>query len=156
MTKQIKTKPGAQAQKPKKKAKVYSEKQLNLPVLNSIIPANAKTVQRAGGTGKKKNKVYVDDVESMTTILAIVTAEKEGHIESKVAAERQKEEVRQARLNEAEAKEKKRQGKINDKKDEIKDGKRKSKKREDGLKGKVNEEKAGKAVKKRKSVSFAS
>src|SRR5690348_11811883 len=111
MSKQIKTKPGSQTPKPKKKQPEYTEKQLGLPALNSIVPANAKTVQRAGGTGKKKNKVYVDDPESMMTILAIVNAEKEGQIESKVAKERQMEEIREARRKEAEKKEEKRKGK---------------------------------------------
>ena len=34
--------------------------------------------------GKKKGKVFVDDQESMRTILAIVNAEKEGQIEGKM------------------------------------------------------------------------
>ncbi len=34
--------------------------------------------------GKKKGKVFVDDQESMMTILAMVNADKEGQIESKM------------------------------------------------------------------------
>lgn len=34
--------------------------------------------------GKKKGKVFVDDQHSMMTILAMVNAEKEGQIESKM------------------------------------------------------------------------
>jgi len=160
MTKQIKTKPGAQAQKPKRKKPTYTEKQLNLPVLNSIVPANAKTVQKAGGTGKKKNKVFVDDTESMMTILAMVNAEKDGQIESKVAKERQLHEVREARRKEAEKKEEKRQGKLDKVKQDIKDGGKR------GRKGDVEKDKENAAPKskgrdakdgktKRKSVSFA-
>lgn len=160
MSKQIKTKPGAQAQKPKKKPVTYTEKQLNLPVLNSIVPANAKTVHKAGGTGKKKNKVFVDDTESMMTILAMVNAEKEGQIESKVAKERQMEEIRDARRKEAEVKEEKRRGQLEKVKKEIKDGGRK-RGRADGEKEKDTEAPRGKGRQahegrpKRKSVSFA-
>jgi len=162
MSKQVKTKPGAQATKPKKKAPTYTEKQLNLPVLNSIVPANAKTVQKAGGTGKKKNKVFVDDTESMMTILAMVNAEKEGMIESKVAKERQMEEIREARRKEAEVKEERRRGKLDRVKKEIRDdGRRGGRGKGEAGKEKENEAPRGKSrdVKegrtKRKSVSFA-
>jgi len=159
MTKQVKTKPTAQAKKPIKKKVQYTDKQLSLPVLNSIIPANAKTVQRAGGAGKKKNKVYVDDTESMMTILAIVNAEKEGQIESKVAKERQMEEIRDARRKEAEKNEARRQKKLEKVKVEIKeDGKKKKQKNDTTAVGEASKtsdtgKQAGKP--KRKSVSFA-
>ncbi|KAJ9663546.1 60S ribosomal subunit assembly/export protein [Neophaeococcomyces mojaviensis] len=159
MSKQIKTKPGAHAQKPtKKKQPQYTDKQLSLPVLNSIIPANAKTTHRAGGTGKKKNKVYVDDTDSMMTILAIVNADKEGQIESKVAKERQMEEIREARRKEAEKKEARRKDKLEEVKEEIKeDGKRRKQKSHstasDDVKKTTHAERAGQP--KRKSVSFA-
>lgn len=158
MSKQIKTKPGAQAQKPKKKKPAYTDKQLNLPVLNSIVPANAKTVLKAGGTGKKKGKVFVDDTESMMTILAMVNADKEGQIESKVAKQRQMQEIRDARLKEAEAKERKRQGKLDKVKQDIKEGSKKSKKAEfekenEAPKSRSRDSKEGRP--KRKSVSFA-
>ena len=158
MSKQVKTKPGAQAQKPKRKTPTYTEKQLNLPVLNSIVPANAKTAHKAGGTGKKKNKVFVDDTESMMTILAMVNAEKEGQIESKVAKERQMEEIRAARMKEAEKKELKRAGKLEKVKQDIKDGGKKTRKTEvekenEAPKSRNRDAKDGKP--KRKSVSFA-
>lgn len=158
MSKQVKTKPGSQAQKPKKKKVEYSEKQLSLPVLNTIVPANAKTVQKAGGAGKKKNKVFVDDTESMMTILAMVNAEKEGQIESKVAKERQMEEIRTARMKEAEKKEMKRMGKIEKVKQDIKDDKKGKKRKMEADKENEPKEKE-KDVKpvttKGKSVSFA-
>lgn len=157
MSKQVKTKPGAQAQKPKKKKPEYTEKQLNLPVLNSIVPANAKTVQKAGGSGKKRNKVYVDDTESMMTILAIVSAEKEGQIESKVAKERQMEEIREARRKEAEKKEEKRKSKLEKVKQDIKDDKKDRKRKSETEKEVSSKDKPdGKSSRpKRKSVSFA-
>ncbi|KAK5089918.1 60S ribosomal subunit assembly/export protein [Lithohypha guttulata] len=155
MSKQVKTKPGAQAQKPKKKKPEYSEKQLNLPVLNSIVPANAKTVQKAGGTGKKKNKVFVDDTESMMTILAMVNAEKEGQIEGKVQKERQMEEIREARRKEAEKKEQKRQGKIEKVKQDIKNDQRGKRRRSEADKeSPLKEQKNQDKKPKRKSVSF--
>jgi 60S ribosomal subunit assembly/export protein LOC1 len=63
----------------KKKKRVYTEKELGVPTLNMITPAGVQKVR-----GKKKGKVFVDDQESMMTILAIVNAEKEGQIESKM------------------------------------------------------------------------
>lgn len=157
MTKQIKTKPGSQQEKSKKKKPTYTDAQLNLPVLNSIVPANAKTTHKAGGTGKKKNKVYVDDAESMMTIMAIVNAEKDGELEGKVQKERQMEEIREARRKEAEKKELARKGKLESVKQDIKDSK-KSKKASDSRHAETvakdtNKQMNGKA--KRKSVSFA-
>ena len=46
------------------------------------------------------------------TILAIVNAEKEGQIESKMMKSRQLEEIREARLKEAEARQAQRQSKL--------------------------------------------
>lgn len=160
MTKQIKTKPGAQQVKPKKKKPTYTDAQLNLPVLNSIVPANAKTTHKAGGTGKKKNKTYVDDAESMMTIMAIVNAEKDGELEGKVQKERQMEEIREARRKEAEKKELARRGKIESVKEDIKSAK-KSKKyggkqdRDAAVKKDQDQSKEKSGKPKRKSVSFA-
>lgn len=155
MTKQIKTKPGAQSEKPKKKKPEYTDKQLNLPVLNSIVPANVKTVQKAGGSGKKKNKVYVDDTESMMTILAMVNAEKEGQIEGKVQKERQMEEIREARRKEAEKKEAKRKDKFEKVKQDISGDKRRKWKSETDIENELKEQKSEPKKTKRKSVSFA-
>lgn len=76
----------------KKKKRVYTEKELGIPKLNSIIPAG---VQKPHGVKKGKN--FVDDKESMMTIMAMVQAEKEGNIESKMMRARQMEEIREAR-----------------------------------------------------------
>ncbi|KEF61677.1 uncharacterized protein A1O9_03245 [Exophiala aquamarina CBS 119918] len=102
-TKQIKTKPAATSlsasKRPsKKKQRVYTDKELQLPALNMITPAGVVKPAR----GKKKGKVFIDDQESMMTILALVNAQKEGQIESKIMRERQLEEVREARRKEAE------------------------------------------------------
>lgn len=48
----------------------------------------------------------------MMTILAMVNAEKEGQIESKIMKARQMEEIRQARENEAEARQRLRKAKL--------------------------------------------
>lgn len=79
----------------KPKRRVYTEKELNVPKLNQIVPAGVSKPK-----GKKKGKVFVDDQESMMTLLAMVNAEKEGQIESKMARARQMEEIRQARQQE--------------------------------------------------------
>ena len=75
---QQKTKPSSATQ-PKKKKKVYTEKELGIPKLNMITPAGVQKPK-----GKKKGKIFVDDQESMMTILAMVNADKEGQIESKM------------------------------------------------------------------------
>jgi 60S ribosomal subunit assembly/export protein LOC1 len=97
---QLKTKPGKHNPTipKKKKQRVYTDKELGLPTLNMITPAGVQKPK-----GKKKGKVFVDDQESMMTILAMVNAEKEGQIESKIMKARQMEEIREARRKEAEA-----------------------------------------------------
>ena len=84
----------------KKKKRVYSEKELNIPTLNGIRPAG---VQKPHGI--KKGKTFVDDKDTMMTILAMVQAEKEGNIESKMIRARQMEEIREARKAEQEKRE---------------------------------------------------
>lgn len=59
--------------------KVYTEEELSIPKLNMITPAGVHKFK-----GKKMGKVFVDDQKSMMTILAMVNAEKEGQIESKM------------------------------------------------------------------------
>lgn len=92
---------------PRKKKRVYTEKELNIPALNMITPAGVVKPQ-----GKKKGKVFVDDQESMMTILAMVNADKEGQIESKMIKARQMEEIRQARAREMEERQRERKAKF--------------------------------------------
>ncbi|KAI9832512.1 MAG: 60S ribosomal subunit assembly/export protein [Sarea resinae] len=126
--KQQKTKPshpGALSKNGKqKKKKVYTAEELGVPVLNAITPVGV-TVPK----GKKKGgKVFVDDRESMMTILAMVNAEKEGEVESKMMRARQLEEIREARKKEAE----KRQDVKRSKLEETKESIRKQRKRRSG------------------------
>ena len=112
-----KPKPSAAPHKNKSKRRIYTEEQLDIPKLNTITPAGVRKPR-----GKKKGKVFVDDQESMMTILAMVNADKEGQIESKLmravrdgkrstgeaageltSLQRQMEEIRQARQREIEA-----------------------------------------------------
>ncbi|KAI1754633.1 hypothetical protein F4782DRAFT_528552 [Xylaria castorea] len=104
----------------KKKKKIYTEKELGIPQLNMITPVGVTKPK-----GKKKGKVFVDDKESMSTILAMVQADKEGQIESKMIKARQMEEIREARRVEAEKKEADKQAKL----DETKDSLRRKRKR---------------------------
>lgn len=94
-------------QKKKKKRRTYTDAELGIPKLNAITPAGIQKPK-----GKKKGKVFVDDSASMLTILAMVHAEKEGNIESKMARARQMEEVREARRKEAEARQEEKRGKL--------------------------------------------
>jgi 60S ribosomal subunit assembly/export protein LOC1 len=115
--KQVKTKPGTHNPTiPKKrKQRVYTDKELGLPTLNMITPAGVQKPK-----GKKKGKVFVDDQESMMTILAMVNAEKEGQIESKIMKARQMEEIREARRKEAEARQEMKNEKLEETKKSFK------------------------------------
>jgi len=91
----------------------------------------------------------------MNTILALVQAEKDGQIESKMIKARQMEEIREARKVEAEKKEAERKEKLEDTKESL----RKKRKRpraaggdEDGLKNVLLT--GSKAKKPRKKVAF--
>ncbi|KAH9901867.1 hypothetical protein F4778DRAFT_129087 [Xylariomycetidae sp. FL2044] len=141
----------------KRKQKVYSEKDLDIPQLNMVTPVGVTKPK-----GKKKGKVFVDDKESMTTILSIVQAEKEGEIESKMIKARQMEEIREARRAEADKKEEERKAKLEETKDSLRKKRRRNKSAgggggEDDDAGLNEVTSAGtKAVKaKKKRVSFA-
>ncbi|CAL8583133.1 60S ribosomal subunit assembly/export protein [Xanthoria parietina] len=110
--KQQKTRPTARPTK--RKRRVYTEKELGLPKLNTITPVGVDLPK-----GKKKGKIFVDDQESMMTILAIVNANKEGQIESKMMKSRQMEEIREARRKEAEVRQEQRHSKLEERKDSI-------------------------------------
>ncbi|KAA6407258.1 MAG: 60S ribosomal subunit assembly export LOC1 [Lasallia pustulata] len=147
--KQQKTKSATGPQK--KKRRVYTDKELGLPKLNMITPVGVEKPR-----GKKKGKVFVDDSESMMTILAIVNADKEGQIESKMMKSRQMEEIRDARKKEAEARQEQRKSKLEETKDSIR---KKRKRRADdggGQEAPESESKSPKGSKAaRKRVSFA-
>ncbi|GAB1314088.1 60S ribosomal subunit assembly/export protein [Madurella fahalii] len=141
----------------KKKQRVYTERELGIPELNMVTPVGVTKPR-----GKKKGKVFVDDRESMTTILALVQAEKDGQIESKMIKARQMEEIREARRAEAEKKEAERKARLEDTKESL----RKKRKRS-GKKGGEEEAEEDKSLKvvtamgtkaakpKKKRVSFA-
>lgn len=92
------------------------------------------------------------------TILAMVNAEKDGQIESKMMRARQMEEIREARKAEAEKRQEMRKSKL----DETKDGLRKKRKRAAAEKGEEGDADVRKEVlagtrplRVKKSVSFA-
>ncbi|POR34292.1 60S ribosomal subunit assembly protein LOC1 [Tolypocladium paradoxum] len=112
-SKQLKEKNrAALLKKPKKKK--YTEEELGIPKLNMITPVGVVKPK-----GKKKGKVFVDDTESMGTILAMVQAEKDGQIESKMIKARQMEEIREARRVESEKKESEKKSKLEDAKQSL-------------------------------------
>jgi 60S ribosomal subunit assembly/export protein LOC1 len=154
---QQKTKPGAHSQKPaKKKAPQYTDKQLGLPSLNSIVPTSHPTKAASGkGTGKKKGKVFVDDVEAMQTIMSIVNAEKDGVIESKMIKMRRLEEIREARQKEQEKRDAQKQGELQEKMNEVKGKKKRGKDAQHEGKTINGAAETEKKPKKRKSVAFA-
>jgi 60S ribosomal subunit assembly/export protein LOC1 len=97
----------------------------------------------------------VDDRESMLTILAMVNADKEGQIESKMMKARQMEEIREARKVEADKRVEDRKSKL----DEAKEGLRKKRKRAAAEKKEDGESVSLEGTKpmrlRKKSVSFA-
>ncbi|KAK4163628.1 hypothetical protein QBC43DRAFT_57759 [Cladorrhinum sp. PSN259] len=156
---QVKGRPNLAGLDKKKKKKVYTAKELAIPELNMITPVGVTKPK-----GKKKGKVFADDRESMSTILAIVQAEKEGAIESKLIKARKMEEIREARRVEAEKKEEERKAKL----EETKETLRKRRKRDEKQKGKGDDvdavnvkelassgTKAAKSKSGKKRVSFA-
>lgn len=137
----------------KTKKKQYSEAELDLPKLNTITPVGVVKPK-----GKKKGKTFVDDKEGMATILAMVNAEKEGQIESKLMKARQMEEIREARRKEAEARQAQKKSKLEDAKQSIRQKrKHKGDSGQDTKAAPKTDEAASKSKSKgkRKSVSFA-
>lgn len=96
----------------------------------------------------------------MRTILAIVQAEKEGQIESKMIKARQMEEIREARRAEAEKREQEKKDKLEGVKDSMRKKRKKNVKGaapDDGVNEKEMATTGSKASKpkKKKSVAFA-
>ncbi|OAA75537.1 60S ribosomal subunit assembly/export protein LOC1 [Akanthomyces lecanii RCEF 1005] len=110
----------------KRKQRTYTEAELGIPSLNTVTPVGVVKPK-----GKKKGKVFVDDRESMNTILSIVQAEKNGQIESKMIKARQMEEIREARRVEAEKKEDEKKSKLEDVKDSLRRKRKKKTSEED-------------------------
>ncbi|KAK2749430.1 60S ribosomal subunit assembly/export protein [Myotisia sp. PD_48] len=140
----------------KKKKRVYTEKELNLPDLNMITPVGVQKPR-----GKKKGKIFVDDQESMMTILAMVNAEKEGQIESRMIKARHMEEIREARRAELDARKEQKKSKLEETKDSIRKSRKRKGHKDDGnkldQKESLDEPSSPKPGKKGKSkrVSFA-
>lgn len=134
----------------KKKRRVYTEKELGIPSLNGIRPAGVTKPPNA-----KKGKNFVEDRESMNAILAMVMAEKEGNIESKMMRQRQLEEVREAKLAEAEKRTSGKQKGLEERKDELKKKGRKHARKTDDVQAVADKVTAApKNGKPKKRVSF--
>ncbi len=148
---QARSKPVAAAVKKAKKPPHlrYNVKELGVPQLNGIRPLGVQKLPN-----KKKGKNFVDDGEGMRTILAMVMAEKEGNIESKMMRARQMEEIREAKRVEAEKRVEGKKGDLEEKKNEIKAGKRK-KGKNDSFVGRNGDESGAQQPKRsKKKVSF--
>ena len=123
------------------------------------MPANAAPSAPNNLNAKgKKRKVFVDDEESMRVILGVVQAAKEGDIESKMIRLRKLEEVREARRQEAEKKEKTRGREVAKVVEGMKDQK-KRKRKDDRVAGPRREEdkenmKKQESGKRRRKVAF--
>ena len=107
---------------------------------------------------KKKGKTFVDD-DSMRTILAMVMAEKEGNLESKMMRVRQLEELREARRVEAEKRAEGRHGELEERKSKLKRKGKRQRYSGDAASGGVDNDNTAAVVTrpgagKRKKVSF--
>ncbi|KAF2016750.1 hypothetical protein BU24DRAFT_209399 [Aaosphaeria arxii CBS 175.79] len=131
----------------RKKKRVYTEAELDIPKLNSIIPAGI-----AKPKGQKKGKIFVDDAESMIAIMSVVNAEKEGQVESKIMRARQLEEVREAKRKEAEKRSAEKEKKFEERKQGLK--KKRSKQSDKSEFDDVENEAPQKDKKSKKRVSF--
>ncbi|KAG8623257.1 hypothetical protein KVT40_008233 [Elsinoe batatas] len=131
----------------KKKKRVYTDKELNIPSLNGIRPAGVVKQK-----GMKKGKTFVDDKEGMIAILSMVQAEKEGDLESKMMKARHLEEIREAKRQEAEKREEGRRQKLEEVKNEVRKGQKDKKRRRSAGDEKAVVEDVSKKTKKR--VSF--
>ncbi|QSS62625.1 60S ribosomal subunit assembly/export protein LOC1 [Histoplasma capsulatum] len=111
LPKEVKAKPRTAPENLKKRKKrIYTEKELDLPQLNMITPVGVTKPK-----GMKKGKVFVDD-------------QKEGQIESKMMKARQMEEIREARRKEAEARQMAKKEKL----EKVKDSLRKKRRPDSG------------------------
>lgn len=149
---QHKPKPSTGTEKKKKPPHMrYSEKELKVPQLNGIRPMGIQKPPNA-----KKGKNFVDDKESMNAIMAMVMAEKEGNIESKMMRARQMEEVREAKRLEAEKRVQSKKEGFEERKEGLKKGNNKRRKSdsETPSKAESHEDEGAKKVVKRKRVSF--
>lgn len=127
----------------------YKESELKVPHLNGIRPAGVEKLPN-----KKKGKKFVDDGDGMRTIMAMVMAEKEGDVESKMMRARQLEEVREARRVEMEKRAEGKRAGLEGRKEEIRNSKKKRMGGEEVVDG-GDEVGAQREVKKtRKRVSF--
>ncbi|KAL4776151.1 60S ribosomal subunit assembly/export protein loc1 [Aspergillus nidulans var. acristatus] len=140
-----------QSQLKKTKKREYSEAELDLPKLNMITPVGVVNPK-----GKKKGKTFCDDPEAMMTIFAMVNAEKEGQIESKIMKARQLEEIREAKKKEAEARQSEKKNKLENAKESI----RQSRKHKGGASSAKSNKAETESPKpksggKKKSVAFA-
>ncbi|KAJ4289604.1 60S ribosomal subunit assembly/export protein [Kalmusia sp. IMI 367209] len=133
----------------KRKKRVYTEKELDIPKLNGIIPAGI-----AKPKGQKKGKTFVDDPASMMAIMSVVNAEKDKDVESRIMRARQLEEVREAKRKEAEARAEEKASKFEETKKGLKK-KRKSRHSDPARIEDVEDEAPKKSAKgKKKRVSF--
>lgn len=110
-----------------KKKRVYTDKELGITPLNSIVPAGVQKPK-----GAKKGKVFLDDAEGQMTMLNMVLAEREGNNESKMAKARQMEEIREARRAKMEEAENAGKAKLEKKKDEVRSESKRSKRSRSG------------------------
>ncbi|KAL4801377.1 hypothetical protein BDV18DRAFT_85644 [Aspergillus unguis] len=141
-----------QSQLKKTKKREYTEAELNLPKLNMITPVGVVNPK-----GKKKGKTFCDDPEAMMTIFAMVNAEKEGQIESKMMKARQLEEIREAKKKEAEARQSEKKSKLENAKESIRQGRKGKGNASQGSKSNKAAEDSPKPKSggKKKSVAFA-
>lgn len=98
----------------RKKSRVYTEKELNVPLLNTVAKPAAIEKKR------KKGKIFVEDHAALLGILAEVNEAKDGQIRSKLERVKDLEEVRERKRIEMEQKERSKAALIEKRKAELK------------------------------------
>lgn len=114
-----KQKPRQQEAKPgrgKKRVRSFTDKQLGIEPLNTV--AKPQPTARRG----KKGKVFVEDQDRLLGILAEVNDRQDGQIRTKLQRVQDREAVRVAKLQEFEAKEKRKQDALDARKKAIAKG----------------------------------
>lgn len=140
------TKPTTGKSTKAKKQPVYSEKDLNLPKLNTAInPEGVKLAKRG-----KKGKKFADE-DAMMRIMKSVSQTVDSKNASKLEKARQLEEIREAKRKEIERKDQEREERLNQKKSELRKRRKKSTSRGDG----DGSDDDKKLTKPKKKVSFA-
>ncbi|KAF8473815.1 hypothetical protein BDZ91DRAFT_712607 [Kalaharituber pfeilii] len=141
----------------KRDAAKIAQLEKELPKLNGVVPPQTGRM-RAGGGGKK-GKVFVEDKETMLSILSMVNDTKDVQIENKLEKGRQLEALRELRRKQQETREEQKKSKLDSAKSAIRKKRRSNHPNNDksttNYPSSSSTKAESKAPPKKKKVSFA-